>query len=189
MEAARYLSIVKRWWWLLIVGTLMSVAAYGIASRIRDRVPPSPEFSALTTVFVAGQLPAEGGALPASENERAVANDRLVQSYAEMIRGPGVALRMIERLGLQSSVGEVQRSIDVITPPGTQLIQVTTTARTPEDAERLATGVVQSFITLHDEARLPGSTYVSGATPAHGHDAPSRTPTSASCWSWRCSGC
>lgn len=166
MEATRYLAIVRRWWWLLIIGTLMSLAAYGIASRIRDRVPPAPRFSASTTIFVSDQQAEQGAPAPATASAQAAASDRLMRTYVEMIKGPDVALRMIERLGLQASVGDVQRHIDVVTPPGTQLIQVTTAADSAEDAQRLADGVVQSFIVLHDEGRLPGKTYVSSVAPA-----------------------
>jgi capsular polysaccharide biosynthesis protein len=152
MEAARYLSIVKRWWWLLIVGTLMSVAAYGIASRIdrrrRRSSAPRRRCSCPTRRWHAGRR---------RRRNAAGASDRLVRSYVEMIKGPSVALRMIERLGLQSSVGDVQRSIDVTTPPGTQLIQVTTTARTTPDAQRLAAGASRRS-SLKEEGRLPGAT-------------------------------
>jgi capsular exopolysaccharide synthesis family protein len=166
MEATRYLAIVRRWWWLLIIGTLMSLAAYGIASRVRDRVPPTPRFSAATTIFVSDEQAGQGAAAPATASLQAAASDRLMRTYVEVIKGPDVALRMIERLGLQTSVAELQRHIDVVTPPGTQLIQVTTTAENPADAQRLADGVVQSFIALHDEGRMPGTMYVSSVAPA-----------------------
>ena len=46
MDAARYLAIVQRWWWLLLLGTLISVGAFGVASGIRGREPAAPELSA-----------------------------------------------------------------------------------------------------------------------------------------------
>jgi hypothetical protein len=120
MEAARYLSIVKRWWWLLIVGTLMSVAAYGIASRIRDRAPASPEFSASTTLFVSDRRwYAEAAASAAAS---AGASDRLVR----VVRGDDQGTECgaaDDQARAAVFRGDVQRSIDVTTPPGTQLIQ------------------------------------------------------------------
>jgi capsular exopolysaccharide synthesis family protein len=73
---------------------------------------------------------------------------------------------MIERLGLQASASDVQARLAVTSPPGTQLIQVVATGASPREAEELVNGVVQSFMALHDEGRLPGNTYVSEVTPS-----------------------
>ncbi len=166
MEATRYTAIVQRWWWLLIIGVLMAVAAYGIASRIRDRQPPAPVFGASVTMFVSDDQTASRTAPGVSAANPSVYADRLMNSYVELIKGPAVAQRMIERMGLYASVSDVQGRISVATPPDTQLIQVVTTGASPREAEDLVSGVMQSFIALHDEGRLPGSTYISDVTPS-----------------------
>ena len=166
MEAARYFAIVQRWWWLLLVGTVISVAAFGIASGIRGREPNAPEFSASATLFVSDVRAAPTDASAVNDATSAVASDRLLRSYATMIDGPGVAQRVIDRLGLRASIATVERHIVVAMPPGTQLIEVTTTGSTAAEAEQLSTAVIQSFIALHDEGRLPGTATVSAATPA-----------------------
>ncbi|TAK58265.1 MAG: polysaccharide biosynthesis tyrosine autokinase, partial [Dehalococcoidia bacterium] len=160
MDAARYIAIVKRWWWLLIVGTLIAVAAFGVASRVRDRGAATTEYAASTTLFVSDPQPAPG------TQPSAVASDRLMRSYAAMITGKGVAERIIERLGLRASIDDVRGHISVALPPGTQLIEITTTGTTPGEAETLSGGVIQSFLALHDEGRVPGSATVTAVTPA-----------------------
>ncbi len=164
MDAARYVAIVQRWWWLLIVGTLIAVATFGVASRVRDR-GATTEFAASATLFVSDPGPVPG-APATSDTASAVASDRLLRSYAAMIAGPGVAERIIERLSLRASLDDVRGHIAVALPPGTQLIEITTTGTTPAEAEQLSGGVIQSFLALHDEGRLPGAATVAAVTPA-----------------------
>ena len=165
MDAARYIAIVERWWWLLIVGTLIAVATFGVASRVRDRGAATTEFAASATLFVSNPQPA-AGTQPSSDAASAVASDRLLRSYAAMIAGRGVAERIIQRLGLRASIDDVLGHVTVALPPGTQLIEITTTGTTPAEAEQLNGGVVQSFLALHDQGRLPGSATVTAVTPA-----------------------
>lgn len=160
MDAARYIAIVKRWWWLLIVGTLIAVATFGVASRVRDRGTATTEYAASATLFVSDPQLASG------EQPPAFASDRLLRSYAAMISGRGVAERIIQRLSLRASIDDLRGHISVALPPGTQLIEITTTGTTPAEAEQLNGGVIGSFLALHDEGGLPGSATVTAVTPA-----------------------
>jgi capsular exopolysaccharide synthesis family protein len=164
MEATRYIAIAQRWWWLLIIGVLMAVAAYGIASRIRARgsVAPAPAFTASVTLFVMDDNTAALDASSASNPNPNMYSDRLLNSYVALIKSPLVAQRTIDRLGLVVPVAEVQRRLAAVALPGTQLIQVTANAASPGDAELLVNGVVQSYLAVHAEGHLPGNAYVSG---------------------------
>jgi capsular exopolysaccharide synthesis family protein len=168
MEATRYFAITQRWWWLLIIGVLMSVAAYGIASRIRDRgsAAPAPAFTASVTLFVTDDHAAALDASSASNPAANLYSDRLLNSYVALIKSPLVAQRTIDKLGLIEPVSEVDRRLAVVALPGTQLIQVTASAATPDDAALLVDGVVQSYLLVHAEGHLPGNMYVSGVAPS-----------------------
>jgi capsular exopolysaccharide synthesis family protein len=146
MDATQYMAMVRRWWWLLIVGTLMAVGTYGVAVRVREsgQAPAEPVYSASAMFFV------DAPALTSNI-------DRLTQSYGTIIAGRGVAERMVANLGLQISPADVQSRIDVQTPAGSQLIQVTTKGATAEDAQHLLDGVAQAFIALRQEGNLPGT--------------------------------
>jgi receptor protein-tyrosine kinase len=146
MDATQYLAMVRRWWWLLIVGTLMAVGTYGVSVQIRDggRASSVPTYSASATFFV--DAPALASNI-----------DRLTQSYGTIISGRGVAERMVSNLGLQISPADVQSRIEVQTPPGSQLIRVTTKGATAYDAQHLLDGVAQAFIALRQEGNLPGT--------------------------------
>jgi len=146
MDATQYMAIVRRWWWLLIVGTVMAVATYGVAVRIREsrRAPSAPVYSASATFLV------DAPALTSNI-------DRLTQSYGAIISGRGVAERMVANLGLPVSAEDVQSRIAAQTLPGSQLVQVTTKGATANDAQQLIDGVAQAFIALRQEGNLPGT--------------------------------
>jgi succinoglycan biosynthesis transport protein ExoP len=147
MDATQYIAMARRWWWLLIVGTLMAVGTYGVAVQIRDgrqAAPAPPPYRASATFFV------DAPALTSNI-------DRLTQSYGAIISGRGVAERMVNNLGLQIAPEAVQSRIEVVTPPGSQLIKVTTSGATPTDAQRLIDGVAQAFLALRQEGNLPGT--------------------------------
>jgi len=147
MNATQYIAMARRWWWLLLIGTLMAVGAYGVAVQIRDgrqATPPPQAYSASAIFFVDA---------PTLTTDI----DRLTQSYGTIISGRGVAERMVNNLGLQIAPEAVQSRIAVETPPGTQLIRVTTEGATAADAQRLIDGVAQAFLALRQDGNLPGT--------------------------------
>lgn len=154
MDATRYLVMARRWWWLLIVGTVMAVGAYGIALRIRDRRQgaPAPTYSASATFFVSAQQASSGADAP----QQGAGADRLTQSYAAIITGRGVAGRIVSALGLRISPEDVQSRISVRTPAGTQLIGVTAKGATPDDAQQLIDGMMHALVAVRQEGNLPG---------------------------------
>ena len=160
MDATQYFAMARRWWWLLIVGTVMSVGAYGIAVRVRDnrQGTPAPTYAASATFFVSGSqaVAAPGQAQPPALNDNA-SLDRLTQSYAQIIKGPGVADRIVNVLGLKQTSEDVQSRISVETPALTQLIKITAKGATADDAQQLIDGVMQAFVGLRQEGNLPGS--------------------------------
>ncbi len=158
MDATQYFAMARRWWWLLIVGTVISVGAYGVAVRVRDdrQGTPAPTYAASATFFVsAGQAAPAAGQAPAANDNASL--DRLTQSYAQIITGPGVAQRIVSALGLQQTAADVQSRISVETPSLTQLMKVTAKGASAGDAQQLIDGVMQAFVGLRQEGNLPGS--------------------------------
>lgn len=163
MDATQYLTMVRRWWWLLIVGTVMAVGAYGVAVRIRDQRQgtPAPTYSASATFFVSDRPASATSGAPAGDAAAQTTSlDRLTQSYAAIIQGRGVAERIVSSLALGTSPEDVQSRITVETPALTQLIKVTAKGGTPEDAQQLVDGVTHAFIALRQDGNLPGAVSV-----------------------------
>lgn len=157
MEANQYLNMARRWWWLVLIGVLMAVAAYGVAVQLRDTATPA--YTATATFFVSDQ-PSLGQTPKPVAVAESVRTDAMVNTYAEIIESESVAERMISRLGLAASPSEIKDRIDVHPVNGTQLIRVTTFGATAAEAEELSDGIVQSFNALRDDGQLPGYTYL-----------------------------
>jgi len=143
MDATQYMAMARRWWWLLIVGTVIAVAAYGVVARIRDQRQgaPAPLYSASATFFVSRQ------------GESA----DVTQSYAAIITGRGVATHIVSALGLRVTPAEVRGRLSARTPAGTQLIYVAARGASADDAQQIIDGVAQAMVALRQEGNLPGS--------------------------------
>jgi capsular exopolysaccharide synthesis family protein len=164
MDAAPVLSFARRWWWLIVLGAIMAVAAFGVASRIRDRADDAPMYRARATLVVSA-----GDSLQTTTDavvDRPWDLDRLMATYAEIITSDVVAARAARELGDRARADDIQRRISVDTPGYTQLLRVSARAASPEDAERLAGAIVWSATAIREEKQLPGSLALFDQTPA-----------------------
>jgi capsular exopolysaccharide synthesis family protein len=172
MDAAPFFSLTRRWWWLMLIGAVVAVAAFGVASRIRERNAGPQLYRATATLVVssdnAARTPLEGAAAPASPavEPRSWDLDRLMATYAEIITSDAVAARAALELGDPAAADEIQRSLSVDTPGYTQVLRVTARATSPEAASRLAGAVVWSANAVREERQLPGTLHLYDQSPA-----------------------
>ncbi len=163
MDAARAWTLTRRWWWLLIVGTVFAIAAYGIAARIRDRHPAPPVYAATARLFVS--LNASSGDNPAVV-DRPFDMDRLLYTYTTLLAGHAVATRAASNLGVMNAPDDLRARISVAQPKNTQLIDVTTRGATAADADALSFATIAAFMQLRVEQQLPGDVALYEAVPA-----------------------
>jgi len=152
MDAARYVSLVRRWWWLPMLGAVMAVAVYSVASRLRDRAPDAPVYRATATLVVSLR---EGEYAPA-EGDLPWDLDRLMSTYAQILRSEPVAERAALELGEPDLSDAVRRAVVVSIPEHSQLLEVTVVGSSPERAERLAGAMVWAFAAIRDARDVPG---------------------------------
>lgn len=159
MDASRYISIVRRWGWLLVLGAVFSLATYVVASRFTPEDDALPRYEATASLLVSADAteiaPPDAGAALAEDGMASLA-----RSYAEMIDGDAVTGRLAALFGFpgDASVLGGQISADVV--PSTQLVRVTATGATPDEATTIAQGAAEAFMALHDEQAMPGSVYL-----------------------------
>jgi capsular exopolysaccharide synthesis family protein len=168
MDAARAWTLFRRWWWLLFVGTVMAVAAYGVSARVRDRNPQPPVYAATARLFVSLRTasPSTPGATEATVIDRPFDMDRLLYTYTTLLSGHAVASRIVDDLHLQNTPADVQSRISVAQPKNTQLIDVTARAAAAADADTLAWGALAAFMEIRREQQLPGDVAIYETTPA-----------------------
>lgn len=78
-------------------------------------------------------------------------NAKLVDNYREIAKSKTVTTKVIENLGLNMSLADLQKSIDVTSITDTELIKITATNTDPELACKIANEVAKIFIEKTDE--------------------------------------
>lgn len=142
MEIRRYLAIVQRWFWLIIMGALLAGAtAYFVSDN-------SPRVYRATARLLIDQAP---GSSSGNEYTQILVEQRLTTTYVELIKLDPVMFETIERLQLPYTPEELNSMISVSAPPETQLIVISAEANDPQQATDLANTISQVFITQNEE--------------------------------------
>ncbi len=171
MDVARYLAIGRRWWWLLILGVMFSVAAYGVVTRLHGGARERATYAASTTLFVT-LPPLPDSALTVDSTKRPWELDRLMATYGQVVMSRTVAERAIRDAGLADDADDLASRITGDTFGYTQLLRVTVNAASPGDAERSVSAVVRAFDAVRAEHAIPGEAAVYETSPAVRADRP-----------------
>ena len=134
MELKRYISAIKKWWWLLVASTLVAtVSGYYAVSRM-------PRIYQATTSLMVGQSLNEAN----PTNQDLYISQQLAQTYREIVTRQPILRGAAESLGLPF----VPRAEDVSAwlVPGTQLLGIAVRDTAPERARALADAIAQELI-------------------------------------------
>ena len=137
----RYISLLWRWAWLLVVATLLAaLTAFVVASR----TTPVYQASALVQIIEAPSTKAvDMGVLQTSE--------RLARTYVETMTTRPVLERVIDNLNLNLSTTALKNSITAQPLRDTQLIRVQVEHTDPVTAALIANGLVGEFVEQNRE--------------------------------------
>lgn len=131
LELARYLAIIRRWWWTIVVATW----AAGLAGYVAGtRIPATYESEA--TVLV-GPVSAD------FETQRAAG--QLVQTYAEIVRSRPIIEASIDQLGLPDAVGALRRQVTAIADSTTRFLTIRVQYESPETAAAIANALYENL--------------------------------------------
>lgn len=144
MELARYISLIRKWWWLLLAGTLVSgVASYAISKTL------TPIYSSSVTVLI-NQTQVPG---TVAYND-ILTSERLSQTYKELIEASPVLQEVVNRLSLPFGRDALAGMISVSVVPDTQLLKLSVENADPELASRIANTSATVFIEQNTQNRL-----------------------------------
>jgi capsular polysaccharide biosynthesis protein len=127
MGVSDYVQAVKRRWAIVLVAALVGAllgAAYGVTRE--------EEYTSTSQLFVA--IADQSGNDPLQAGQ--AAQQRLV-SYASLATGQAVTQGVIDQLNLDASTGDVAGRITVQYPPGTVLLNISTTGDSAAQAREL----------------------------------------------------
>jgi succinoglycan biosynthesis transport protein ExoP len=131
-------SIIRRWWLLVLMTGLAAAAGYTVSQR------QTPVYTATTTIMV-GQF------IQVTELDKAdiLANETLIETYADMARRQPVLQAVIDDLNLTPlSWKALKKRVKVQPVAGTQLFQIKVEANSPEVARIIADEVARQLILL-----------------------------------------
>ena len=123
-EIRKYLGLVKRWWWLVVVSAIIPMAvSYYFASAQPDL------YQAKATIMVGTSLQN-----PDPDPWQMNLGNTLATAYAELVRQVPVVEAVIETLGLQRTPGQLTAQIGTRLYSGAQLLEIQVTDTNPEAA-------------------------------------------------------
>lgn len=171
MEFSEYWAVLRRFWVLIIVLTVLGAGSAYAISRI---VPPRYEVS--STLFVSVET---GGDPTAAELQSALSFARKsVASYAQFIATPFVLDGAMGALQGRLSASELEESIVAYARTGTSLIEITVTLHDPQLAYDASSAIVKEATRVISEqqsnrSKALGPVLVDVVTPPRMPVAPS----------------
>lgn len=141
MEIRRYIAIVQRWLWLIILGAIL---VGGVTYLINANTQPIYRASARLLI---DQAPDSG----ANEYAQALFEERLTTTYVELIGLYPVMEETVRRLDLPLSANDLKDGLSISAPPQTQLIIISVDDTDPDRAALIANTVGEVFTDLNAE--------------------------------------
>ncbi|MGI9822626.1 polysaccharide biosynthesis tyrosine autokinase [Agromyces sp. Marseille-Q5079] len=149
MELRDYIRILRQSWVLIVLLTLVGVAAGAVFSIMQK-----PMYSSSAKVFVSTS---NGGSIGEMAQGNAYTQQR-VTTYADLATTPIVLLPVIADLQLDMTSDELAREVVATTLPDTTLIGITVTDEDPALAAEVATGVSESLTSVVASIETTGAT-------------------------------
>ena len=136
-----------RLYWKTFAAACVTVLALGIAWLV---------FTPLQYVSTAQLLVSLNGTSTANayQNDNVVAGR--VNSYVALVTSQPVSQRVVDKLGLKMSSGELAAKVSAVqVPPNTAIIDVAVSDRSPEQARRIAGTVAEEFVAYTQAMESP----------------------------------
>lgn len=146
MNLQDYVKVLRARWVTICVTVLISVL--GAATYI---FVTTPLYEASTRLFVSTT---SGGSLAETYQGNRFSQERVI-SYGELLMGRTVALRTIDKLGLDMTAEQLQANVKAVSKPDTVLISVSVVDESPVRARDIANTLSDEFVTMVRELETP----------------------------------
>ena len=155
MEIKEYLRIFGRYWWVIVILTIIGAAVGWGTWQFTDR-----EYQSTATLFVATQ---NGTTVTEAYQNNLFSQDR-AGSYAGLATSEQVAARAVDQLKAPITAEELRGKITAYATPKTVLLNVGVTDQDPAQAQTYANAVADQLVGLVSELE----TSRRGGSPAAG---------------------
>ncbi|MDH4138677.1 MAG: hypothetical protein OEW09_18465, partial [Anaerolineae bacterium] len=136
MELRQYFNVIKRWWWLLIVGMIIPMS---ISYHFLSEQPAL--YQAKVTLMVGTtlqQASPDPGLMRASTS--------LAQAYTVLVKRQPITQAVIQRLNLERSPEALAQQITAWVNPEAQLLEIMVTDTNPQAATLIANALAEELI-------------------------------------------
>ena len=136
MELRQYFNVIKRWWWLLIVGMIIPMS---ISYHFLSKQPAL--YQAKVTLMVGTtlqQLSPDPSLMRISTS--------LAQAYTVLVKRRPITQAVIQRLNLERSPEALARQITAWISPEAQLLEIIVTDTNPQAAALIANALADELI-------------------------------------------
>ena len=144
MEIREYIQLLRRWWWLIVLGVLVGgLAAYGFSTL------QEPVYRATSTLLVS-----EGDVAQSNDFSGLQTSQRLAESYVERLKNREVLATAITNLGLTMDPAHLEENMQVNLVGQTQLIELGVEHTSPRVAQVLANEIPAVFAERNSQQHL-----------------------------------
>jgi capsular exopolysaccharide synthesis family protein len=153
VELREVLAALRAAWWLPVLGLVVGGAVALAASLLQ-----TPQYTSHTQLFVS----TTDSATTSDVFQGSQFSQQRVTSYAQLLTGEELAGRVVDRLDLPLSPGQLAQEITATAVTDTVLIDVSVTDPSAQRAQKIAGGVGEEFIDLVGDLETPKT---GGASP------------------------
>lgn len=142
MEIKRYVALILRWAWLIVLGVII---AGGTAFLVSKNTTPVYQASAR---YLIDEAPGVGGG---NEYAQVLLEERLTQTYVQIMETNSVLKETIDRLELPFTPKTLAGMVSVTAPQETQILIINVEDTDPARAAAIANTLGDVFITQNQE--------------------------------------
>ncbi len=151
MELRPFLDVIRKWFWLIVLATVLAAGSSLIASLLAV-----PVYKTTTTIIVSQVIDSRN-----PDPNQIFASQQLAQTYVQLVTREPILSATVEALGLNQNWQSLRGQISATPVQGTQLLQISVLDTSPQRAKAIADELARQLI-LHspttpspeDQARL-----------------------------------
>lgn len=136
MELMQYFDVVRKWFWLIVISTVIAAGASLVASWLA-----TPVYKTSTTLMVSQTIQD-----PNPTSGDIYASQQLAQTYVQLARREPILRATVEALGLKQSWESLRGQVSAVPVQGTQLIEISVLDTSPARGQAIANEIARQLI-------------------------------------------
>jgi non-specific protein-tyrosine kinase len=146
MELRQYVSVILKWWWLILLSVALAAGGAWLATK------DQPDLYQTSTTLMIGQAIEDINPTGADF----FASERLAKTYSELIKRELVLRATARSLGFEDQWRALRQKISTTQMAGTQLMEISVTDTDPQRAKLIADELAQQLIDVVGQSEALG---------------------------------